>query len=204
MQVAQLVLCLPSEKVPGNLFKEQSTKKLSWEEAVSLVLNGSCVFVKREKAEKAGSYKQLFFNVMIRNIRGDILCYSQTSEDNETDCDRCSLGIAGRISKDDFGDTPKRSKIGKAVHPACERKLRETVGVHEGFDNLTFLGIVHERQSDTGKGCIVLVYEYSLSPHGMIRLGEELGKPQWVSPDEIKQYEKNIDPWSRHALELMQ
>jgi predicted NUDIX family phosphoesterase len=198
------VLCLPRKKIPEQFVRNRASEKLSWEEAVSILYNGSCVFLPKGKAEKSTSYKQLSPYVIIRNIRGDLLCYKRSNCSNENGEQQCFLGISGHVKKEDFGESPKKSKIQEAVHQASERELKEEVGIRDGFGSLSFLGIVNEEESDTGKKHLGVVYEFHLSPHGVIHLGKELTNPHWVSPEEITDRNEQFEPWAFLSLNLIE
>lgn len=201
--MAEKILCLPRKKLPTDILKPQIAYKTSWEDALSLIRNGSCLFLSREKAEVDTTYKQIVPYVIIRNIRGDILCYEK-NEDEKSRSPSCCFGIWKHIRKEDFGEKAKKSRINDAVHSVIKRQLKNELGILEDSCNCTFLGIVNAEESPEGQVYLGLVYEHYLSPHGIIQLGEGLSRPRWIPLDALSECIADFEPWSMLARELLE
>lgn len=198
------VLCSSVTDLPPAWLPVSDAVELEEQALLSGLASQPPCWLPRSRAEVDFSFKQWVTYVILRNLKGEILCYSRLG--NETRLHGClSLGVGGHINpQDDESELFGASRWRHLFRCGLERELLEEYpGAAAG--EADFAGIVHESQSQVGLAHIGLVYVQNLHTDPGLP-GPELRDHFWLHPRELdssSQLIERFELWSRLALRLL-
>jgi predicted NUDIX family phosphoesterase len=107
-----------------------------------------------------------------------------------------SVGIGGHVEKQDY----IYQALIPTIHNAIYRELSEEFLDFNFYETeLAFLGVINEELTEVGHTHIGFVY--LLNTAKQFAPGKELDNLEWLDIADI--YEKDLELWSKLALELM-
>lgn len=152
--------------------------------------------------------KQIVPFVLLRNIKGDYLCYKRSAPGRKLQ-NKFSMGIRGNILSTDEEEIKSitesrnlQALIMKEIHRIIRKEAGIESNLHDIETSTIFLGIIDVEDDKGGEGHLGLVFEYHLSPHTDLSLKEELNNSCWLPRSTCSDNILEFELWSKRAMEL--
>ena len=148
---------------------------------------------RRGDMEEDTSFKQLIGYVLLKDINtNEVLVYKRLVGGGEARLHgKASVGIGGHMNEVEGKSIFEMLKIN------ASRELNEEVGVseEEALENLQFIGLINDDETEVGQVHIGVVYEYKVDKKQVEVKEDDTLVIRWVSSAEAKK-EENYETWS--------
>ncbi len=148
---------------------------------------------RRGDMEEDPSFKQLIGYVLLKDINtGEVLVYKRLVGGGEARLHgKASVGIGGHMNEVEGKSIFEMLKIN------ASRELNEEVGVseEEALENLQFIGLINDDETEVGQVHIGVVYEYKVDKKQVEVKEDDTLVIRWMSSAEAKK-EENYETWS--------
>ncbi|MEJ5187895.1 NUDIX domain-containing protein [Treponema sp. J25] len=182
-RTSERVLCVSTDLFKKHWDGKRQTYALSETTIFEQLSSCNPTFIPRPLAEQDKGYKQLIPYCLVKNSKGQYLCYERQGTEQRLHGLR-SLGIGGHINPADslsynkgtFGDT---TSLRDTIHRALRREVEEEIGLFFPSEAYTCVGLIQEEESAVGLVHVGLVYLLALDTEE-IPGGEEIGSYEWL------------------------
>ena len=148
---------------------------------------------RRGDMEEDPSFKQLIGYVLLKDINtNEVLVYKRLVGGGEARLHgKASVGIGGHMNEIEEKTIFEMLKINAA------RELNEEVGVseEEALENLQFIGLINDDETEVGQVHIGVVYECKVDKNNVEVKEDDTLVIKWMSGVEAKK-EENYETWS--------
>ena len=148
---------------------------------------------RRGDMEEDPSFKQLIGYVLLKDINtNEVLVYKRLVGGGEARLHgKASVGIGGHMNEIEEKTIFEMLKINAA------RELNEEVGVseEEALENLQFIGLINDDETEVGQVHIGVVYECKVDKNNVEVKEDDTLVIKWMSGVETKK-EENYETWS--------
>ena len=148
---------------------------------------------RRGDMEEDPSFKQLIGYVLLKDINtNEVLVYKRLVGGGEARLHgKASVGIGGHMNEIEEETIFEMLKINAA------RELNEEVGVseEEALENLQFIGLINDDETEVGQVHIGVVYECKVDKNNVEVKEDDTLVIKWMSGVEAKK-EENYETWS--------
>lgn len=148
---------------------------------------------RRGDMEEDPSFKQLIGYVLLKDINtNEVLVYKRLVGGGEARLHgKASVGIGGHMNEVEGKSIFEMLKIN------ASRELNEEVGVseEEALENLQFIGLINDDETEVGQVHIGVVYEYKVDKKQVEVKEDDTLVIRWMSSAEAKK-EENYETWS--------
>ena len=148
---------------------------------------------RRGDMEEDPSYKQLIGYVLLKDVNtGEVLVYKRLVGGGEARLHgKASVGIGGHMNEVEGKSIFEMLKIN------ASRELNEEVGVseEEALENLQFIGLINDDETEVGQVHIGVVYECKVDKQLVEVKEDDTLVIKWMSSTEAKK-EENYETWS--------
>ena len=148
---------------------------------------------RRGDMEEDPSFKQLIGYVLLKDINtGEVLVYKRLVGGGEARLHgKASVGIGGHMNE------VEGKSIFEVLKINASRELNEEVGVseEEALENLQFIGLINDDETEVGQVHIGVVYEYKVDKKQVEVKEDDTLVIRWMSSAEAKK-EENYETWS--------
>ena len=148
---------------------------------------------RRGDMEEDPSFKQLIGYVLLKDINtNEVLVYKRLVGGGEARLHgKASVGIGGHMNEIEEKTIFEMLKINAA------RELNEEVGVseEEALENLQFIGLINDDETEVGQVHIGVVYECKVDKNNVEVKEHDTLVIKWISGVEAKK-EENYETWS--------
>lgn len=148
---------------------------------------------RRGDMEEDPSFKQLIGYVLLKDINtNEVLVYKRLVGGGEARLHgKASVGIGGHMNEIEEKTIFEMLKINAA------RELNEEVGVseEEALENLQFIGLINDDETEVGQVHIGVVYECKVDKNNVEVKEDDTLVIKWMSRVEAKK-EENYETWS--------
>ena len=148
---------------------------------------------RRGDMEEDPSFKQLIGYVLLKDINtGEVLVYKRLVGGGEARLHgKASVGIGGHMNEVEGKSIFEMLKIN------ASRELNEEVGVseEEALENLQFIGLINDDETEVGQVHIGVVYECKVDKKQVEVKEDDTLVIRWMSSAEAKK-EENYETWS--------
>ena len=148
---------------------------------------------RRGDMEEDPSFKQLIGYVLLKDINtNEVLVYKRLVGGGEARLHgKASVGIGGHMNEIEEKTILEMLKINAA------RELNEEVGVseEEALNNLHFIGLINDDETEVGQVHIGVVYECKVDKNNVEVKEDDTLVIKWMSGVEAKK-EENYETWS--------
>ena len=148
---------------------------------------------RRGDMEENPSFKQLIGYVLLKDINtNEVLVYKRLVGGGEARLHgKASVGIGGHMNEIEEKTIFEMLKINAA------RELNEEVGVseEEALENLQFIGLINDDETEVGQVHIGVVYECKVDKNNVEVKEDDTLVIKWMSGVEAKK-EENYETWS--------
>ena len=148
---------------------------------------------RRGDMEEDPSFKQLIGYVLLKDINtGEVLVYKRLVGGGEDRIHgKASVGIGGHMNEIEGKTIFEMLKINAA------RELNEEVGVseEEALNNLHFIGLINDDETEVGQVHIGVVYECKVDKQNVEVKEDDTLVIKWMTGLEAKE-EENYETWS--------
>ena len=148
---------------------------------------------RRGDMEEDPSFKQLIGYVLLKDINtNEVLVYKRLVGGGEARLHgKASVGIGGHMNEIEEKTIFEMLKINAA------RELNEEVGVseEEDLENLQFIGLINDDETEVGQVHIGVVYECKVDKNNVEVKEDDTLVIKWMSGVEAKK-EENYETWS--------
>ena len=148
---------------------------------------------RRGDMEEDPSFKQLIGYVLLKDVNtSEVLVYKRLVGGGEARLHgKASVGIGGHMNEVEGKSIFEMLKIN------ASRELNEEVGVseEEALENLQFIGLINDDETEVGQVHIGVVYEYKVDKKQVEVKEDDTLVIRWVSSAEAKK-EENYETWS--------
>jgi predicted NUDIX family phosphoesterase len=168
--------------------------KQYWEAEVSEINALPFCYIQRAKAEIDFNHKQLIPYAIVRNHKGEILCYQRHGSEKRLS-DFYSVGIGGHVNDQDEG-----SSVVERLTNGLQREFLEEVGISVHKEQFNLIGMIDEEETEVGHCHTGVVFTVDIN-NADLTFDTEIGNPQWKRIDEMDL--SNFEKWSTLALKLL-
>lgn len=183
------ILCISSED-----FINRFNLKNGYIETNVEDLNKFSFFFKdRESVEKDFSFKQLIPYAIVVNQKGEILNYQRCGNEKRL-LGKWSAGIGGHTNNNDLG-----SDLYTTLLKGLCREFKEETGCYLEANDIKFLGIINEEESEVGLCHAGVVFKIVMNA-SKLSFSNEIACAKWTSTNEINL--DKFETWSKLAIHL--
>lgn len=154
---------------------------------------------RRGDMEEDPSFKQLIGYVLLKDINtNEVLVYKRLVGGGEARLHgKASVGIGGHMNEIEEKTIFEMLKINAA------RELNEEVGVseEEALENLQFIGLINDDETEVGQVHIGVVYECKVDKNNVEVKEDDTLVIKWMSGVEAKK-EENYETWSEFLKQI--
>lgn len=188
------ILVFKRKDIKKMYLKEKTVIKISEQQLIKDFKSESINFFVRDKCEKNTEYKQIIPYVLVTH-HNKMACYQRNGSENRLR-GKYSVGIGGHVEKQDYVSYSLIQTIYNSIYRELSEEFLDFNFYETGLD---FLGVINEELTDVGHTHIGFVY--LLNTAKQFAPGKELENLEWLDIADI--YEKDLELWSKLALELM-
>lgn len=152
-------------------------------------------FISRQYAENDFSHKQVIPYAIVFNRKGEVLSYERCGSEKRLS-GLNSAGIGGHVNDSDGGNT-----LYSRVISGLRREINEELGIEVAQEQLTFLGMINEEETNVGHCHIGLVFKVMVESD-QINYENEIYHPRWELPHLLDL--SRFELWSALAIKLEQ
>ncbi|UOD33971.1 hypothetical protein DSN97_07290 [Deferribacteraceae bacterium V6Fe1] len=188
------ILVFKRKDIKKKYLKEKTVINITEKQLIKDFKPESINFIERDKCENNVEYKQIIPYLLVTYLN-KMACYQRNGSENRLH-GKYSVGIGGHVEKQDY----VYQALIPTIHNAIYRELSEEFLDFNFYETeLAFLGVINEELTDVGHTHIGFVY--LLNTAKQFAPGKELDNLEWLDIADI--YEKDLELWSKLALELM-
>lgn len=184
------VICIPLDA----LHTAFDTSKRYWEADISKINALPFCYIHRAKAEIDFSHKQLIPYAIVRNNKGEILCYQRHGSEKRLS-DLYSVGIGGHVNDHDEG-----SSVVERLTSGLQREFFEEVGISVSKERFNLIGMIDEEETEVGHCHTGVVFTVDVG-NADLTFDSEIGNPLWMDLEYLDL--SNFEKWSALALKLI-
>ncbi len=154
-------------------------------------------FVRRGKAERDESIRQLIPYVVVRNEKGLYLLVKRLKAQTESRLHGFySIGIGGHVNDKDEGHSPWLKFLS-----GMEREVDEEISV-ENYNWPKYLGLIRENSTSVNRVHLGVVFTITAKVNGV----KEINKFSWemVSLNGLREKYEEMELWSKLALDALE
>lgn len=165
----------------------------------AILADGQSRFIRRDRAERDPSYKQLIPYVILRH--GDRIFHYIRGRESGEDRLRAkgSIGIGGHIEPRDLNlFTPLRQLYAEAA----AREVAEEVRV-EAAHRERIIGLLNDDSNPVGRVHFGVVHLWDLDCPAVRRRERQITRAEFLSIEELSLQRDGLETWSQRCLELL-
>jgi predicted NUDIX family phosphoesterase len=187
------ICCVKTSRLPVEWIEKTASLP---SDIFSYISNKDVCWIERSEAENDNTYKQIIPYVVVQNSAGRFLSYPRHGTERRLH-GYYSCGIGGHIDQDDARDTFEKTVIAGMIRELSE----ELSDFRENKAELTYKGIINEKETPVGQVHLGLVYTACCIPDYTPQGAQELRGMEWKTLEELELIKKEL--WSDLALDLL-